>query len=99
MMKMNDPVDALNGEQAFWINGRKVIHLGQGFPNGHWVWDRFYPAPDSTAFEGFQWRNTDVLKLNFFWLSYYMTDGIPGQIDKVLFDDVMVATEYIGPFK
>lgn len=30
MMKMNNPVDSANGEQAFWINGKKIIHLGKG---------------------------------------------------------------------
>jgi hypothetical protein len=97
MMKMNNPVDSTNGEQAFWINGKKIIHLGEGFPKGHWIWDRFIPSPGMTSFEGFQWLNSEQLKLNFFWLSYYMTDGKPGEIDKVLFDDVIVSTRYIGP--
>lgn len=97
MMIMNNPVSSSNGEQAFWINGNKTLHLGAGFPMGYWVWDRFIQNPDSTAFEGFRWRNTEKLKLNFFWLSYYMTDGIQGEIDKVLFDDVIVSTKYIGP--
>ena len=35
MMKMNDPVTAMNGEQAFWINGKKVLDLGKGFPR--WI--------------------------------------------------------------
>ena len=97
MMIMNNPVSSSNGEQAFWINGKKILHLGAGFPTGYWVWDKFIPNHDSTAFEGFQWRNTEKLKLNFFWLSYYMTDGKQGEIDKVLFDDVIVSTRYIGP--
>jgi hypothetical protein len=96
MMKVNDPVDSYNGEQAFWINGEKIHHLGEGFPNGYWVWDKFYPHPDSSAFEGFQWRNDDQLKINFFWLLYYMT-GETDQTEKVYFDDVVVSTEYIGP--
>jgi hypothetical protein len=97
MMIMNNPVDSSNGEQAFWINGKKIVHLGKGFPNGYWKWDKFISAPDSLPFEGFQWRNNDKLKLNFFWLSYYMTDGKPGEIDKILFDDVVVSKRYIGP--
>lgn len=96
MMKMNSPVVSSNGEQSFWINGKKIIHLGKGFPNGHWKWDKFIPSPDSTSFEGFQWRSSEQMKLNFFWLSYYMTDGKSGEIDKVLFDDVIVSTSYIG---
>ncbi len=96
MMKVNDPVDSYNGEQAFWVNGEKIQHLGKGFPNGYWTWDNFYPNPDSSAFEGFQWRNDDDLKLNFFWLLYYMT-GETDHMNKVYFDDVVVSTEYIGP--
>ncbi len=97
MMKMNDPIDSFNGEQAFWINGEKIQHLGQGFPNGYWIWDKFNPQPDSLPFEGFQWRNDADLKINYFWLLYYMSKGIEGHIDTVYFDDVVVSTEYIGP--
>jgi len=96
MMKVNEPVDSYNGEQAFWVNGEKIQHLGEGFPNGYWTWDKFYPHPDSSAFEGFKWRNDENLKLNFFWLLYYMT-GETAQTDKVYFDDVVVSSGYIGP--
>jgi len=37
MVKINDPVTSYNGEQAFWINGKKMAHLGQGFPRGTWI--------------------------------------------------------------
>ena len=36
MVKLNNPVTAFNGEHAIWLNGVKVSHLGQGFPNGSW---------------------------------------------------------------
>jgi hypothetical protein len=97
MMKMNEPVESSNGEQAFWINGEKILHMGEGFPNGYWTKDKFYPHGDSTAFEGFQWRNTDDLNINFFWLSYYMTDKTGNHTDSILFDDVVLSTKYIGP--
>jgi hypothetical protein len=97
MMIMNNPVDSTNGEQALWINGKKINHLGQGFPYGYWKWDSFIPFAGGQPFEGFQWRNSGKLNLNFFWLNYYMTDGKSGQIDKVLFDDVVVSTRYIDP--
>ena len=96
MMKVNDPVNSFNGEMAFWVNGEKIHHLGEGFPDGYWIWDKFYPNPDSLAFEGFQWRKDENLKLNFFWLLYYMTDETE-QTDTVLFDDIIISTEYIGP--
>jgi hypothetical protein len=97
MILMNNPVSSSNGEQAFWVNGEKISHLRKGFPNGYWKWDRFIPSPDSNAFEGFRWRSTKDLKLNFFKLSYYMTDGKQGETDSVLFDDVVISTCYIGP--
>jgi len=97
MILVNDPPELSNGEQAFWINGNKAIHLGRGFPSGYWKWDEFIPSDTDGCFEGFQWRTTSDLKLNYFSLSYYMTDGKPGEIDKVLFDDVVVSTRYIGP--
>jgi len=96
MVICNNPVDSYNGEQAFWIDGRKVIHLGEGFPNGYWEWDKFYPDPHGTPFEGFQWRIVDELKVNYFWLLFYNPGGDYGQVDTVWFDDVVVATEYIG---
>ncbi|MFH1050033.1 MAG: T9SS type A sorting domain-containing protein [bacterium] len=97
MMKINNPVSSISGEQAFWINGNKIHHLGQGFPYGYWIWDSFHPNNDSLPFEGFQWRNDENLKLNFFWLLYYMTGGTTGQRDTVWFDDVVVSNNYNGP--
>ncbi len=97
MVKLNAPLGAYNGEQAFWINGQKKHHLGLGFPRGYWVWDSFHPHPDSAPFEGFQWRIVDSLKANYFWLEFYMTQGPQGQRDTVWFDDVVVSTRYIGP--
>jgi hypothetical protein len=97
MMILNNPVELSNGEQAFWVDGREIIHLGRGFPEGYWKWDNFIPSPGTGCFEGFQWRNSDQLKIDFFKLGYYMTKGKPGEIDKVLFDDVVVSTKYIGP--
>ncbi len=97
MIKLNSPVNESNGEQALWINGEKIIHVGKGFPNGYWVWGNFHNNPDSLGFEGFQWRNSEQLKINLFWLSYYMTGGKDGEINKMLFDDVVISTGYIGP--
>jgi len=96
MLKMNSPVSQSNGEQAFWINGKKILHLGEDFPLLEKGGNRVESA-NGTPFEGFQWRNNEDLKLNFFWLNYYVTKGNPGDIDQVLFDDVVVSTDYIGP--
>jgi hypothetical protein len=104
MMKMNDPVTESNGEQALWLDGRLwekdgqiVSNLGQGFPRGKWVWDSWLPDPDGEPFEGFRWRKTEDLKLNFLWLLLYITKAPPGHVSKVWFDDIVVAEQYIGP--
>jgi len=48
------------------------------------------------------WRASDRLKLNGFWLMLYVTDrsatdAKPGKVNRVWFDDIVVATRYIGP--
>lgn len=104
MLKMNKPVSEHNGEMALWTKGRLrkkdgqvISHLGPGFPKGKWVWDSFHPDPVGEAFEGFRWRSSDDLKINFLWLSIYIPNSPYGQVNKIWFDDLVVATEYIGP--
>jgi hypothetical protein len=43
MMKANDVGDS-NGEQALWLDGKLISHLGKGFPGGRWIWDKFEPG-------------------------------------------------------
>ncbi len=116
MIKMNK-VGQSNGEQALWIDGKLVSHLGEGFPEGRWLFDKFQPrrggesvrwnqdkgkrdyfkVPEEGApFEGFRWRTSPKLNINFLWL-YVYTEMPSGHRIKVWFDDVVVATEYIGP--
>jgi hypothetical protein len=118
MIKLNDPGES-NGEQALWIDGKPVSHLGKGFPKGLWTYDNFTPGkggdgvcwnrgeggpeyfrvPEGGApFEGFRWRTVEDLKINFVWL-YIYTKQPAGHRIKVWFDDVVVATEYIGPIR
>ncbi|MEE8451621.1 MAG: hypothetical protein V3R99_06885 [Thermoguttaceae bacterium] len=83
LLKANSKPNANDGVEAFWIDGQ--------------LYGRF---------EGFNWRTTDDLKINTFWLLYYNTDQ-PARHNKdpkpesrvmeVWFDDIVVATEYIGP--
>ncbi len=95
MLKINDPVNEHNGEQAFWIDGKKIVHLGKGFPLLEGTGNRFENS-EGKPFEGFQWRKDEKLKLTFFWLSYYMTKGVEGEFDEILFDDVVISTSYNG---
>jgi hypothetical protein len=83
LLKANSAPDTADGEQVFWVDGE--------------LYGRF---------TGIRWRSTDKLKINSFWLLYYNTDQ-PAQHNKdpnpasrvmeVWFDDIVVATEYIGP--
>jgi predicted amidohydrolase len=40
MIQMND-VGESNGELALWIEGKRVSHLGKGYPKGKWTFDKF----------------------------------------------------------
>lgn len=40
MIEMND-VGNSNGELALWVDGELACHLGEGFPKGKWVFDKF----------------------------------------------------------
>ena len=94
-----------DGQQAVWIDGRKVGHWGPGYPVGSWIRDRFVtsgswnkkPAP----FEGFSWRTDERLKIRRAMLQWYVSDRAArkGKADEniVYFDNVVIATEYIGP--
>jgi hypothetical protein len=97
MAQMNDPVDGLSGELALWVDGNLVMHLGEGFPNGNWIWDSFHPDPNGEPFEGFQWRSIADLSINWIWLLHYVSEAPVGQEVKIWFDDVVLATSYIGP--
>ena len=85
MVKCNTP-GKHEGEQALWINGKKIAH-----------------------FREILWRNDLDVKVNCLWMLHYGFDsGDPTKSywkqrqnhpmrDTVWFDDVVVATTYIGP--
>lgn len=105
MVKMNDPADATNGEQAFWIDGRLarhdgqvVSHVGPGFPRGRWTGGWWHPdAATAGAFEGYRWRTRTALALNYVWTYLYITAAPAGHVSRVWFDNLVLATAYIGP--
>jgi hypothetical protein len=107
MLKMNDPVGETDGEQAFWIDGKLwrrdgqiVSHAGQGFPKGRWRGGWWSPdAKAETTFEGFQWRSTEALSINYLWTYLYITKAAKGHRSEVWFDHIVIATEYIGPLQ
>lgn len=101
MVKMNSPVTSKNGEQAFWVNGEKRAHIGQGFPTGKWGTNSNYWYPGTGAgtlpFEGFQWRTVPELNLNNIWLENEVTGVDPGEDCWCYYDNLVLSTKYIGP--
>jgi hypothetical protein len=96
MVKLNNPTTAFNGEHAIWLNGVKVSHLGQGFPNGTWSNAIFTQNAAGSPFEGFRWRSDASLNLNWIWLLVYAPDDPSGFVGHIKYDHVVVAKSYIG---
>lgn len=96
MVKLNNPVTSFNGEHAIWLDGVKVSHLGQGFPNGTWSGGNFTQSSSGSPFEGFRWRSDANLKVNWIWLQNYAPDDPAGFTSSIKFDHVVVARSYIG---
>lgn len=94
-----------DGEMAFWINGVKQGEWKPGIPEGTWSADKFVTTgefnTDPQPFEGFEFRSDSTVKINEISLQWYVSDeySAKGEADKniVYFDDVVAATQYIGP--
>jgi len=108
MMKMNSEPEASDGELALWIDGRLEAHFAKGAPRASGSGPRVELVKEGgESFEGFRFRKSKDLKVNFLWLEHYVTQwvatrytqGTQNPINRVLFDDVVVSREYIGPIK
>jgi hypothetical protein len=106
MLKANTPGKS-DGEQAFWIDGKLIGWWKPGSPMGNYRGTHFVtPAPPGTEpipFEGFDFRSDPKVKINQVLLQWYVTEQYAraGTSDRniVYFDDVVIATDYIGPMK
>ncbi|HBJ85378.1 MAG TPA: hypothetical protein DDZ88_16180 [Verrucomicrobiales bacterium] len=105
MVKCND-ISQSNGELALWLDGKLTTHIGPGTKTGKWTGEGFQVNADGEqTFEGFRWRTVQELAVSYFMLSHYVTENAyrqnnianPPNINRVWFDDIVVATEYIGP--
>jgi hypothetical protein len=105
MLKANTP-GKHDGEQAFWINGVKIGHWKTGEPSGQWRGDKFNIGGDNTKpFEGYNFRTSQDVKINQIKLQWYISDEhmikkkATQDENSVYFDNVVIATEYIGPMR
>jgi hypothetical protein len=108
MLKLNSAPEKPDGELALWLDGKPAMQIRQGTPRGDWSGMGFHVRKTGGApFEGFRWRKSDDLKINFFWLLHYVTENAGRQnhveksnpVNRVWFDDIVVSTEYIGPIR
>lgn len=97
MVRLNDPVSGFDGELRIWHNGEVVGYWGPGFPNGHWLWDKFYLNAADPPYEGFRWRSDPNLNINYLWIEYY-DDQSPANVSHYIqYDHLVVARKPIGP--
>jgi len=104
MLKMNTP-GKRDGEMALWLDGVLISDFRRGVPIDNWTGMGFSLDQAGTPFEGFDFRTTDALKVNFLWLMLYVTENAarqnnvanPAPGNRVWFDHVVVADRYIGP--
>jgi len=85
--------------KGLWIFDK--FHPGKGGQGVRWSRQKgeretFDVPADGAPFEGFEWRTDPNLNVNFVWL-YAYTQKPAGHRIRVWFDDVVVATEYVGP--
>ena len=105
MIKLNSAPEKSDGELALWLDGKLAMHIAPGVRRGPWTGLGFtLPEQGGVPFEGFRWRTSKDLLLNYFWLEHYVTPEALRRnksrlkpTNSVWFDDIVVATEYIGP--
>jgi hypothetical protein len=61
--------------------------------------ESFTTPAGGAPFDGFRWRTVPKLNVNYVWAYLYMTDVPEGHVSKVWFDNIVVATDYIGPIR
>lgn len=105
MVKANTP-GKYDGEQAFWIDGVKIGHWKTGEPTGTWRGDKFVIGADNAKpFEGYNFRTSEKVKINQVKLQWYISEEhmlkkkATQDENSVYFDNIVIATEYIGPMK
>ena len=108
MLKLNSRPEEPDGELALWLYGKLTARFARGARRDKWTGMGFSLLDEGgEPFEGFRWRSSKDLKINFFWLLHYVTENAPRQnrvskpnpVHRVWFDDIVVATSYIGPIK
>jgi len=108
MLKLNSAPALHDGELALWLDGQPMARFARGARRGQWTGMGFSLAKEGgEPFEGFCWRSSPDLHVNFFWLLHYVTENSarqnrvaePRRTNSVWFDDIVVSTAYVGPLR
>lgn len=96
MIKVNTTASGHEGELSIWINGKLIENFRSGSPIGRYdsVSGSWTTTSSGTPFPGFQWRDVLNYGINWIKLQNFIDVGTP---TNVLVDDLVVATQYIGP--
>jgi hypothetical protein len=99
MFRSNSAPDKSDGELALWLDGQLAMHIRPGVFRGPWSGMGFrLAAQGGEPFQGFRWRTSNKLKINFLWLLYNVTNPNPASpVSHVWYDDIVVSTQYVGP--
>lgn len=106
MVKMNSTPQNSDGEMALWLDGKLAGYFGPGARRGPWTGMGYtLVKTGGEPVGGFNFRTSNDLKINFLWLMHYVTENAarqnrranPNPVNRVWFDDVVLATSYIGP--
>jgi len=91
MAKLNSSGSTRDGELALWVDGNLVRHFRPGSPLGSWDSSgNWVTSSSGQPFEGFLWRDTTSLGLNWVKLMNY------GASYDVLVDDFVVSRARVG---
>ncbi len=108
MVKCNSAPERHDGALALWLDGKLILYVAKGVRRGPWTGEGFALVEQGgEPFEGFRWRTSSDLKLNFFRLLYYVTDDSsrqnrvvhPKPTNRVWFANIVVSRTYIGPLQ
>jgi hypothetical protein len=108
MLKLNSAPDQHDGELALWLDGQPVARFARGVRRSQWTGMGLSLVKEGgEPFEGFCWRSSRDLHVNFFWLLHYVTENAarqnrvaePRRTNSVWFDDIVVSTAYVGPLR
>jgi len=108
MVKLNSAPGKRDGELALWLDGKASMRFAKGMRRGPWSGMGFQLVDTGgVPFEGLRLRTSMDLKINHLWLEHYVDEGAqrqnkvtkPRRVNRVWFDDIVVATEYIGPIR